>query len=29
MRVEYFNFLPKQARQIRISVFMDEQVFKN
>ena len=27
MRVEYFNFLPKQARQIRISVFMDEQGF--
>ena len=27
MRVEYFSFLPKQARQIRISVFMDEQGF--
>lgn len=27
MRVEYFHFLPKQARQIRISVFMDEQGF--
>ena len=27
MRVEYFRFLPKQAKQIRIFVFMDEQGF--
>ncbi len=27
MRVEYFNFLPRQAKQIRIAVFMDEQGF--
>jgi len=27
MRVEYFNFLPRQAKLIRIAVFMDEQGF--
>ena len=29
MRVEYFDALPQEAKQIRIAVFMDEQGFRN